>query len=184
VTSFLSGHPSAPRKHSLPRPNAALRLAVAVPTSAVVCLLLLAAAPSAARADDAFEKNIRPILVQHCQGCHGPEKQKAGLRLDSKAGWQTGGENGPAIVPGKPDRSLLIKAVRGAEGLERMPPTGSLSPREIAALTKWVKDGALDPRDGGPVRKCILKKCKIAVAFPKCHGILQPLICGNRGDSG
>jgi mono/diheme cytochrome c family protein len=136
----------------LMRVNAVDRFAVAVPARTVVCLLLLGAGAATARADDSFEKNVRPIFVQHCQRCHGPKKQKAGLRLDSKAGWQIGGENGPAIVPGNPDRSLLIKAIRGAEGLERMPPTGRLSPREIAALTKWVKDGAIDPRDGGPVR--------------------------------
>src|SRR3954468_23022049 len=71
-----------------------------------------------------FESKVRPILLQHCIKCHGPEKQKGGLRLDSKAGWQTGGDNGTAVMPGKPDESLIIKAVRGANGVEQMPPGG------------------------------------------------------------
>ena len=117
-------------------------------TRAGLSLLVLAfAAP--ARADDHFEKHVRPLLAEHCVGCHGPEKQKGGLRLDSKAGWQTGGDAGPAIVPGNPDVSLLLKAVRGADGVERMPPKGKLPDAAIAALTKWVKDGAPDPRVGG-----------------------------------
>src|SRR3954471_17041481 len=97
-----------------------------------LCLLVLAAGPSAVRADELFEKQVRPILVRHCYGCHGAEKQKAGLRLDSKAGWQTGGDSGPAIVPGSPEKSLLIKAVRGEQGVERMPPGGKLTAGEVA----------------------------------------------------
>lgn len=103
-------------------------------------------------ADDYFEQQVRPLLLQRCISCHGAEKQKSGLRLDSKAGWQAGGDNGPAIIPGDPDKSLLIKAIRGADGLTRMPPKNKLSDREIAVLAKWVKEGAIDPRDGGPAR--------------------------------
>src|SRR5262245_44903539 len=76
-------------------------------------LALLAVGTSPVVADDAFEKEVRPLLVKHCVGCHGPDKQKAGLRLDTKAGWQTGGASGPAIRPGKPDESLLVKALHG-----------------------------------------------------------------------
>ncbi len=112
-------------------------------------LFVVAAVAAPARADDHFEKHVRPLLAEHCVGCHGPEKQKGGLRLDSKAGWQTGGDAGPAVVPGNPDASLLLKAVRGAAGVERMPPKGKLPDAAIAALTKWVKDGAPDPRVGG-----------------------------------
>src|SRR5205807_10235236 len=83
---------------------------------------------------------------------HGPDKQKGGLRLDSKPGWEAGGEHGPAIKPGKPDESLLVKAVKHADGVEAMPPKAKLTAAEIAALVQWVKDGAVDPRDGGPAR--------------------------------
>ena len=117
-----------------------------------LCLLLLGIGSAMARADDDFEKQVRPLLVQHCLACHGPQKQKANLRLDAKAGWQTGGDSGPAIVPGDPSKSLLVKAIRGEGGLAQMPPKAKLSERDIAILTKWVKDGATDPRDGGPVR--------------------------------
>src|SRR5829696_8829149 len=105
-----------------------------------------------ARADEAFEKQVRPLLVEKCIRCHGPDKQKGNLRLDSKAGWQTGGDSGPAVRPGDPDGSLLIKAIHGRDGLERMPPKGKLTDREIAVLTNWVKAGAIDPRGGGPVK--------------------------------
>ncbi|HEY1190045.1 MAG TPA: PSD1 and planctomycete cytochrome C domain-containing protein [Gemmata sp.] len=119
-------------------------------TLLALALLPFGAAP--ALADDVFESSVRPLLVRHCIGCHGPEKQKGGLRLDSKAGWQTGGDSGPAIQPGKPDASILIKAVHGRGGLAQMPPKEKLTEHEIAALTKWVRDGAIDPRAGGPVK--------------------------------
>ena len=80
------------------------------PRWTVAFFILLGANLTRARGADPaehFEAKVRPILVQHCIKCHGPEKQKGGLRLDTKAGWQTGGENGPAIVPGKPDQSLV-----------------------------------------------------------------------------
>jgi hypothetical protein len=74
------------------------------------------------------------------------------LRLDSKAGWQTGGVSGPAIQPGMPEASLVIKAVYGKDGLQRMPPKGRLTERELTILTRWIKLGAIDPRDGVPRR--------------------------------
>ena len=114
----------------------------------VLLSLILTATASTAQADDAFEKDIRPLLLQKCISCHGPDKQKAGLRLDSKSGWQTGGDRGPAIAPGKPDDSLLMKAVLGKDDVSRMPPKEPLSAREIEALKKWIAAGAPDPRDG------------------------------------
>ncbi len=113
-------------------------------------LIVALASPTARGAEptDHFESKVRPLLVKYCIKCHGPEKQMGGLRLDTKAGWQTGGDNGPAIKPGKPDDSLLIQAVRGTDKRLRMPPAADLSSAEIAALVQWVKDGAVDPRDG------------------------------------
>ena len=70
---------------------------------------------------DFFEKSIRPVLVKHCQECHGEKKQKAGLRLDSREALLTGGEQGAAIVPGKPEESLLIVAVRYRDENLQMP---------------------------------------------------------------
>jgi hypothetical protein len=91
-----------------------------------------------------FEKEVRPILVQKCQKCHGSKKRESGLRLDSRAALLQGGERGPAAVPGKADQSTLIAAVR-QQGDLKMPPGGKLSDAQIAALTRWVADGAAWP---------------------------------------
>ena len=88
-----------------------------------------------------FESQIRPLLVEHCQKCHGPDKEQAGLRLDSRAAALIGGENGPSITPKHTETSLLIQAVR-YNGDTQMPPDGKLSDEQIAALEKWVAMGA------------------------------------------
>ena len=95
-----------------------------------------------------FEEHVRPLLIKRCYSCHSAdaEELKGGLALDTRAAWQTGGDSGPALEPGKPDESLLIDAVR-FEVLE-MPPSGKLPAEEIAILEKWVKLGAPDPRAG------------------------------------
>ncbi|HKS36055.1 MAG TPA: DUF1549 domain-containing protein, partial [Verrucomicrobiae bacterium] len=100
------------------------------------------------RETEFFEKRIRPILADHCLECHSEEKKvKGGLRLDSRDGWQKGGDSGPALVPGEPDKSLLIETVRfGNEDLQ-MPPKRRLSDAQIADLVEWVRMGAPDPRD-------------------------------------
>lgn len=125
------------------------------------CWLAVVLAASIGCADDRqfFETRIRPLLVNHCQECHSvDEKQEGGLVLDSKAGWEVGGDSGPAIVPGQPDQSRLIAAVRWKDDSLQMPPEtsgGKLTEAQIADLEKWVQDGAFDPRTGpsAPVRK-------------------------------
>src|SRR5262245_59101788 len=64
------------------------------------------------QAAEFFEKRIRPVLVENCQSCHGPKKQRSGLRLDSRAGLLKGGDNGPVFSPKEPEKSRLLKAVR------------------------------------------------------------------------
>ncbi|WP_406695516.1 PSD1 and planctomycete cytochrome C domain-containing protein [Singulisphaera sp. Ch08] len=91
-----------------------------------------------------FEKNVRPVLATKCVGCHGPDKQKGGLRLDSRTLMMQGGDSGPAIAPGDPEQSRLVEAIRYGDDLQ-MPPKGKLKESEIFALTKWVKAGALWP---------------------------------------
>ena len=88
-----------------------------------------------------FRKRIRPLLAENCYQCHGPEKQRNGLRLDSRAAILTGGDRGPAIVAGEPGASRLIQAVRHSDE-PRMPPKGKLSEAQIADLVAWVKMGA------------------------------------------
>jgi mono/diheme cytochrome c family protein len=95
-----------------------------------------------------FESQVRPVLVEHCFGCHGEKKVKAGLRLDSRASALHGGDSGPAIVPGKPEESHLVAAIR-YEGPE-MPPKGKLPQRQVEALTQWIKMGAPWPVGNSP----------------------------------
>jgi hypothetical protein len=94
-----------------------------------------------------FENDVRPILAHNCFKCHGEEKQKGKLRLDSKTSILAGGESGPAIVPGKPEESLLVEAIKH-ESFE-MPPDGKLKDDEIATLSNWIKLGAPWPGDHG-----------------------------------
>src|SRR5579872_3279749 len=91
-----------------------------------------------------FEKEVRPLLVEKCQGCHGEVRPKGRLKLTSLADILQGGDNGPAIVPGKPDESLLVKAVRYHDE-PRMPPKGKLADKQIEILERWVKQGAIWP---------------------------------------
>ncbi len=119
----------------------------------VAALVVVVFLPGIGRADNGvefFENKVRPLLVEKCVECHGAKNAKGGLRLDSRAGWLTGGESGPAIVTGKPDESLLIKAVRYMDKDLQMPPKKKLNAEEIAILVEWVRNGAVDPRkDGG-----------------------------------
>jgi cytochrome c553 len=96
-----------------------------------------------------FEQHVRPVLVEKCFGCHGPRKQKGGLRLDSRAELLKGGDDGPVVQPGDPDGSALIHAIR-QDGPTKMPPKGKLPPAAIAALTEWVKMGAPWPPAPAP----------------------------------
>jgi hypothetical protein len=114
----------------------------------------VAAAGSPPQADF-FERRVRPILSQHCFSCHGPKKHMSGLRLDSRAGLLEGGDRGPAVVPGDPGQSLLVKAVRQQGGL-KMPRRGKLSAQAVADLAAWVKMGAPWPQEkvvAGPAPK-------------------------------
>lgn len=97
-----------------------------------------------------FETKIRPLLATRCFKCHSEKKQQGELRLDARSLIIEGGESGAAIVPGKPDESLLIEAVR-YESFE-MPPDGRLKAEEIALLEKWIADGAFWPATEAEVR--------------------------------
>jgi len=100
-----------------------------------------------ARGVDLFSSKVLPLLKQRCFECHSHEKKiKGGLALDSRSGWEKGGQSGPAIVPGKPEASLLIQAVTHVEKDLKMPPKKMLPASEIALLTEWVRQGAPDPR--------------------------------------
>ncbi len=96
-----------------------------------------------------FENEIRPLLVQRCYSCHSASAKelKSGLRVDFREGIRTGGERGPAVIPGDPAGSLLLRAVNGTEPGLSMPPGETLSTLEIQSLAQWIRTGAVDPRD-------------------------------------
>ncbi len=94
-----------------------------------------------------FERRIRPLLVQHCAECHDGGHHEGGLSLTSRGALLKGGDSGPAVVPGDPEKSRLIEALRYRNLDLQMPPKGALSPEEVAAFEKWVAHGAPDPRE-------------------------------------
>jgi hypothetical protein len=110
--------------------------------------VLFVFALSASAQTDTFEQHIRPLLAANCYPCHSARAAKpmGGLMLDTRAGMLKGGASGaPAVVPGKPEESLIVTAVRGTGNL-KMPPGKKLDPSEIQALVDWIKIGAPDPR--------------------------------------
>ncbi|MCA9065432.1 MAG: PSD1 domain-containing protein, partial [Planctomycetaceae bacterium] len=146
-------------------------------------MLLLCFVPSQLTAQDSlanrkgvdfFEAKIRPMLVSHCYECHSAgaaakNKLKAALFLDSRDGILRGGESGPAVVPGKPDESLLISALQHSDF--KMPPKGKLEDEIIAHFVKWVEMGAPDPREGGEV----VTSHRIDIDAGRTHWAFQPL---------
>jgi len=126
-----------------------------------------------------FEKSIRPVLIKHCYECHSGEaatkgKLQAGLLLDSRQGMTAGGESGPAIVPGHPEKSLLIGALK-FESYE-MPPTGRLPADVIADFVKWVEMGAPDPRDSGGAATPTPRRAAFQItADDRRHWAFQPV---------
>ncbi len=100
-----------------------------------------------------FDSKVLPILKQRCFECHSHDtKIKGGLALDSRSGWEEGGDNGPAIKPGQLEASLVIKAIHYVDAEFEMPPKAKLPASEIAILEEWVKTGAHDPRTTGTAK--------------------------------
>ncbi|MEM1296542.1 MAG: DUF1549 domain-containing protein, partial [Verrucomicrobiota bacterium] len=117
-------------------------------------------------ADEFFTEKIEPLLRENCYHCHShDQKMRAGLALDSRSGWEQGGDSGPAILPGALEQSLLIKMVRWTDDDHQMPPKKKLPPEEIALLEQWVSSGAQDPR-----------KLEIVKADPLDWWSLKPLV--------
>jgi hypothetical protein len=128
---------------------------VFIATAFVLCGGVLRSEDTAPQAQlDFFEAKIRPVLIRECYGCHSVEASAKGklrgeLLLDSRDSARKGGESGPAVVPGKPDESLLLSALKH-ESFE-MPPKGKLDDATIANFEKWIQTGAADPRHARPV---------------------------------
>jgi cytochrome c553 len=153
-------------------------------TRSVVSLLALLAIPLLAWSQRAepgspakvefFEKRIRPLLVDNCYNCHSANTNShGGLRVDDRNGLIHGGGRGPAIVPGHPEQSLLLQAVRHTHKDVKMPPKKHLSDQQIADLTSWIKDGAAWPQVRLPA-----SLAKINPEYPRLrkeHWAWQPL---------
>ena len=127
------------------------RFALAAAIAALASPVAIAATTAG---EELFESKIRPLLVERCQKCHGAEKQWSGLRLDSRATALSGGDSGPAVVPGKPDEGELVSRITDPDEDVRMPPVkeGSrLNAQQIALIKEWIKDGAAWPESTTPV---------------------------------
>ncbi len=134
-----------------------------VPRSALLCLLLsvpgfcIQAKTQEPAAVD-FSREVLPIFRDHCMGCHGPEKQKSGYRLDRRDDALKGGESGEAAIhPGDPAKSPVLRFVSGEDSDMLMPPKKStqkpLSPAQIETLRKWIAQGAPWPEENQTARR-------------------------------
>jgi cytochrome c553 len=141
---------------------------------------LLTAAPSRAAEAPAtaaqvafFEKSIRPVLVKECYSCHArtAEKIRGGLTLDTRDGLRTGGDTGPAIVPGDAGKSLLLQAIKHQHDKLKMPPKKKLADEVIADFEKWIAMGAPDPREG---RVKVAKKNEIDIEKGRTFWSFRP----------
>ncbi|NNJ24378.1 PSD1 and planctomycete cytochrome C domain-containing protein [Alienimonas chondri] len=130
----------------------------AITNCTTAALLVLAPLAGAAEGEPTaeqlafFEKEVRPLLAEHCYSCHSTqaEKVQAGFLADSRASLLAGGDSGAALTPGDPEASLLIEAVRYESYAYDMPPSGKLPDEEIATLERWVKMGAPWPQEAAP----------------------------------
>ena len=154
--------------------------------SSLAALAAIVAFARAATADDKssddtatqvefFEKKVRPILASNCYNCHSATNNSmGGLRVDDRNGLIQGGGRGPAVVPGDPEKSHLIQAVRQTHDDLKMPPKKQLTDEEIAALTKWIADGAAWPEPKLPAS--LGKSAAEYEKLRKEHWAWQPLM--------
>ena len=133
-------------------PGNCLRYALLATLFCVLPLRLVAAdrSPGGSAVRSQFENSVLPLLRKHCYECHSHEHESAegGLVLDSRHGWEVGGDSGPAVVPRNPEKSLLLKAVEYSDPELQMPPGSRLAAGDIAILKRWIVGGAFDPRVG------------------------------------
>jgi mono/diheme cytochrome c family protein len=131
----------------MPQPRRA-SLAIVSCSALVLASPIAGAAPSGPPVD--FARDVKPLLDAHCVSCHGPQKRKAELRLDTKRAALAGGLSGPVIVPGQSATSLFMRRIRGDDGEDRMPADKPpLGPAQIALLARWIDQGAPWPDDPG-----------------------------------
>ena len=135
-----------------------------------------AMATPASERESFFDEEVLPLLVKRCFECHSHGAEiEGGLALDSRSGWEKGGDSGPALVAGNPDASLLIKAVRYADAGLQMPPAGKLSATEIGVLERWIAAGAAAPANasGDPAPT---PRPAIDIAVGRNHWAFRPVV--------
>jgi mono/diheme cytochrome c family protein len=143
-----------------------------------ISALVMCSGPAARAATVDAERDIWPILESRCVECHGPDKQKSSLRVDSREALIKGGDEGPAISAGDPAKSRLLELVSSAEEQKRMPPKGAaLTTEEIGKLRQWIAEGAPWPeREHGPAReKHWAFEPVTRPAVPKTPGLIAPV---------
>ncbi len=141
-------------------------------------IALPVSAQATARDEDAkldfFERKIRPLLIDNCFNCHSANtNSRGGLRVDDRNGLVIGGGRGPAVVPGHPEKSLLIEAVKRSHAEVKMPPKKELGEDQVADLAKWIKDGAAWPKPRVPAS--ITRPNPEYAKLKKDHWAFQPL---------
>jgi mono/diheme cytochrome c family protein len=119
-----------------------------------------------------FEEKVRPVLADRCLSCHGPDKQQAGLRLDSRAAMIQGGDTGGVIEPGRPTDSPIVAAIRQTGEVPKMPPKGDrLADDQVAAIEGWIAAGA--PWPEGP--KAAVSKADAIASQAATHWAFRPI---------
>ncbi len=147
-----------------------------------VVAFLAAAVACTGRADPTheqeafFESQVRPLLIKHCVECHGPDDESGELRLDRRVAIERGGASGPLVVPGDPDKSRLITAIRYGDSKLQMPPEGKLPAEVIDTLTAWVRSGAHWPADIAGNDAAPLPPAQRIAEFQETHWSYQPIV--------
>jgi len=125
---------------------------------------------------DFFEQRIRPVLIEHCYQCHAADtEQQGGLSLDSKSGWQIGGDSGPAIIPGDAAASRLLRVMAYQDAELEMPPDNKLPQNIIDDFQAWIAAGAIDPRSDHPAGASKKRQQDIDWNRAREHWAYQPL---------
>jgi cytochrome c553 len=124
-----------------------------------------------------FEKNVKPILASHCYACHAADTKPAGrLRLDTTLGIETGGNSGSSVVPGDPDKSLILIRVQQTDVKHRMPKDSEpLTKEEIATITTWIKNGAALPNETEKLPPISAKLERTYTKLKAEHWAFQPI---------
>ncbi len=154
-------------------------LAILLLSTAALTLVAAAQQANTSQRDglEFFEKRVRPLLAARCYECHSANAKSlmGGLGLDSRDGTLKGGSHGPALIPGNPDKSLVIRAVGYADTSLQMPPGGKLPVNEIAILNEWIRIGAPDPRIGKPTATVASKMHGLTLEQGRKYWAFQPL---------